>query len=267
MTDYIHGYTVKEQERLLLQNQHLSPFIYKNINLSGASNLLEVGCGVGAQMIYILRHYPNIHVTGVDISIEQVKQAEKNIIQAGIPENRFAVYHTNDFTHKYHNSFDSMLLVWVLEHIENPIQLLRDYKYFLKEKAIVYFTEVFNSSLYIYPSYESIINFWDAINKLQRKSGGNGNAGIHLWHYLKNAGYQNITRMVYPLLVDESDPVFKRKHFDYWKNLMLSSKDLLVANNMLSQSTFDQFIKDMDLVKNDPRGCFSYSIMQARAEV
>ena len=39
--------------------------------------LLEVGSGVGAQTEILLRHWPDLHVTGIEINDEQLDEARR----------------------------------------------------------------------------------------------------------------------------------------------------------------------------------------------
>ena len=52
---YLHGFSKDEQERLRKQARFGEYTVYQNVNLSNVKDLLEVGCGVGAQSEFILR--------------------------------------------------------------------------------------------------------------------------------------------------------------------------------------------------------------------
>jgi len=79
MTDieYIHTFTKNEQDRLVRQAELLEPHLHKYVDLAGCSRLLEIGCGVGAQLRLLLRRYPDLHMTGVDISEKQIERARQ----------------------------------------------------------------------------------------------------------------------------------------------------------------------------------------------
>src|SRR5882724_10063285 len=74
-TEYIHTFTKDEQDRLVRQAELLEPHLHQYIDLSGCSRLLEIGCGVGAQLRLLFRRYPDLHMTGVDISENQILRA------------------------------------------------------------------------------------------------------------------------------------------------------------------------------------------------
>src|SRR5688500_4918648 len=74
-TEYIHTFTKDEQDRLVRQGELLEPHLHKYVDMSGCSSMLEIGCGVGAQLRLLFRKYPNLHMTGVDISENQIQRA------------------------------------------------------------------------------------------------------------------------------------------------------------------------------------------------
>ena len=47
---YLHGYNETERQRLMSQSLFLEPWIYERVDYTGRQHLLEVGCGVGAQL-------------------------------------------------------------------------------------------------------------------------------------------------------------------------------------------------------------------------
>ena len=75
---YVHGFTPEEQDRLRRQariiehrvNEHRLPF-------QRSRRLLEIGCGVGAQTEILLRHFPELHVTGLDASKTNLDKARE----------------------------------------------------------------------------------------------------------------------------------------------------------------------------------------------
>jgi len=50
------------------------------------SNVLELGCGTGRNLIAVARRYPGVRCFGVDVSNEMLAQARRSIIAAGLGE-------------------------------------------------------------------------------------------------------------------------------------------------------------------------------------
>ena len=65
---YLHGFSSVEQARLMKQARLLENTIFSHIDYTGARRLLEVGSGVGAQTEILLRRFPDVHVSCVDLS-------------------------------------------------------------------------------------------------------------------------------------------------------------------------------------------------------
>lgn len=67
---YLHGFSHEEQARLVRQARLTESTIFRNIDYSGARRLMEVGSGVGAQTEILLRRFPDLHATCVDLSTQ-----------------------------------------------------------------------------------------------------------------------------------------------------------------------------------------------------
>ena len=77
--DYIHGFSGAEQARLIEQADILAPKVFAGVNYSGAGSLLEIGCGVGAELKQVARRWPGVKVTGIDLSWPHLQAASSHI--------------------------------------------------------------------------------------------------------------------------------------------------------------------------------------------
>ena len=78
-SNYLHGFSSVEQARLMKQARLLENTIFGNIDYTGVQRLLEVGSGVGAQTEILLRRFPELHVTCVDLNEAQLTAASHNL--------------------------------------------------------------------------------------------------------------------------------------------------------------------------------------------
>jgi len=51
------------------------------IATNAPQSLLEVGCGTGHNLRFLAKHYPNLHLTGVDVSPDMLSQAGKSLVK------------------------------------------------------------------------------------------------------------------------------------------------------------------------------------------
>jgi cyclopropane fatty-acyl-phospholipid synthase-like methyltransferase len=107
--------TFKEhQKKLGINIRHRT--IFKNLKQAGltpASNVLEVGCGIGTVSSLILKFLSTGKFVGADISSESIALAKK--MCAGYKHAEFIVSDMSSFTHALR--FDFVVLPDVLEHI------------------------------------------------------------------------------------------------------------------------------------------------------
>ncbi len=191
MNDYIHGYSPEEQQRLVHQAQFLEPQIYPWIDLTKVTHLLEIGCGVGAQTEILLRRYPQLKITGVDLEPKQIEVAMRRLARP-ISDGRLVlkVADASDLSQFPQNSFDGAFLCWFLEHVPNPSAVLAEAKRLLKPQSLMWITEVNNSSLFIHPYSASFLKYWFEFNDYQWTHAGHPFVGLQLGNYLSEAGFR-----------------------------------------------------------------------------
>ena len=103
-------------------------------------------------------------------------------------------------------TFDSVIICFVLEHLHNPIQALNELKRVLKEGGTMIAIEGDHGSTFFYPDSKYAHSAINCQIQLQKQSGGNSNIGRELYPLFKSIGLSDISvspRMVY---VDASRP-------------------------------------------------------------
>src|SRR4030095_15824758 len=121
MSGYIHGYTDEEEERLLAQAEFLAPYALSGIDLTGVDRLLEVGGGVGAETRLLFSRFPEMKVLGVDIQQASLVRARSHL------DERVQVLRASGTQLPLPSgAFDAALFIWVLEHVGDPLALLRE---------------------------------------------------------------------------------------------------------------------------------------------
>jgi len=263
---YIHGYTSKEQERLVYQNDFLSQFIYDRIDLSGIKNLLEVGCGVGAQMAHVFKHYPEIKITGVDISAEQLETADKNLQGYGVAQDKYNLVQADVAKElSLSTQHDGLIMIWVLEHVPDQIALLKNARQSLKPGSPAVFNEVYDSSWNVYPQSPTMSNYWKKSMDLKTSISGDADVGIRLYELLDKAGFKDIRVKPYNMHLDKSKPKLRAQMFDYWIGLLESSLEELLKAGLVTKEEWTTVIEENDRLKTNPDAVFFYTFFQAFA--
>ncbi|EIM73692.1 methyltransferase [Nitritalea halalkaliphila LW7] len=190
---YIHGYLSEEQERLREQAAVIEGPIYDTLDLSGVQRLLEIGSGVGAQTEILLRRFPQLHITGLEYEPSQIAKANLNREAFGMPADQVQFVQGDAHAIPLQGGFDGAFICWVLEHVHNPLQVLKETWKQLLPGGKVWVTEVFNATFYTYPHQPAVMHYWQAYNTFQREIGGDPDVGVKLGGLLQKAGFQQIT--------------------------------------------------------------------------
>lgn len=265
---YLHGFSETEQNRLRAQARFAEYTIFQNINFSSNKRLLEVGCGVGAQTEILLRRFPDLHVTGIDLNDKQLSAAKKFI--GGLPGTQgrydFQRMSADDLKFEAH-SFDGAYLCWILEHVPNPAQVLSEVRRVLRPGAEIVITEVMNSSFFLDPYSPNVWKYWMAFNDYQYDKAGDPFIGAKLGNLLTQVGYHQVKTEVKTWHFDNRQPAVRKQAIHFWTDLLLSAADQLISEKYVETDVVTKAKEELYRVANDPNAVFLYSFMQAKAQV
>jgi len=263
---YIHGFTKEEQDRLFAQARVHEDIIFSNIDLSHCQTLIEVGSGVGAQTKILTERFPQTKIQCVDASKEQVARAQSALAKE-ISTNQIQITQGDALDLPFKdNSFDGAFLCWILEHVQDPVGVLREVGRVLKPEGVIYCNEVFNSTFYIHPYAPATLKYWFEFNDYQWSLKGDPFVGGKLANYLMEAGYQNISTKVLTHQYDNRMPKKRTVFIDYWTQLLLSGAPGLLKAGRITQDIVDEMTSEFQTLKKAKDAVIFYSWILARAE-
>ncbi len=265
---YLHGFSPTEQARLMKQARLAEPTIFRDIDYAGAKKLLEVGSGVGAQTEILLRRFPDLHATCVDLNDQQLEAARSNLGAMSWLADRYSLHQADATDLPFEpRSFDAAFLCWVLEHVPSPARVLSEVRRVLSPGSPVYVTEVMNASFLLDPYSPNVWRYWMAFNDFQIDSGGDPFVGAKLGNLLLAGGFRDVTTDIKTFYFDNRNPAQRKQMIAFWEELLLSAADQLLAAGKVTDEVVEGVRREMRLVQNDPNAVFFYSFVQARAVV
>lgn len=262
MSAYLHGFVPEEQQRLIDQAGILGTLIYPRIDFSESKNLLEIGSGVGAQTEVLLKLFPDLQITSVDYSESQLEMARKNLEQYA---DRVSFICQDAKQLELPGIYDSVFICWALEHVPDPIEVLKGMRSYLKSNCKIWITEVFNSSFYFFPILPGLKHYYDAYNKFQISLGGDPDVGAKLGTMLNEAGYDGIELIQGGFHLDQREPEELNKIISYWKGLMKSASTPMIQAGVIQELDVRNMENDLDLIVKDENAVFFYQFVQAKA--
>ena len=266
-SQYLHGYTDEERQRLHRQAAFIAPHIFPSIDFKRCRRILEIGSGVGAQTEHLLKIFPEIHVTCIDLNEAQLHRAAQTLAQLPIAEGRYELIKQDAHSLAFPaESFDGVFICWVLEHLPDPGQVLREAKRVLRSGGSLYANEVMNASLFLHPHCPDTWTYWQAYNLFQKTHGGDPNVGPKLGALLHEAGFEHINVAPKWLHADRRNPSERQKALSYWCELLLSGKNQLLEAMLIYPSLVDQVTAEFRDLAESPEAVVYYSFIQAKAQ-
>lgn len=147
---YVHGYHLRENERLQDQAGTLADLLHYGTAYPDGTTVLEAGCGVGAQTVTLARRSPGAQFTSVDVSAGSIAEAERRAGRAGVTNVEFR--RTDIFALPFGpESFDHVFVCFVLEHLSQPVEALALLHILLRPGGSITVIEGDHGSAYFHP--------------------------------------------------------------------------------------------------------------------
>jgi len=199
---YVHGTSRKEQARLAKLNEITNASYLDFLSLRGHEKVLEVGSGLGILTSAVSRELKTGCVVGVEYSEDQLAKAP--------PAGRRLRFVRGDAHHLpfEDNSFDVVYSRYVLEHVADPVRVLKEMRRVLKRGGSVFTLENNIAMNLFYPECPVYVKLWKDLGTLQSALGGDAYIGIRLFALLNEAGFRKVVPGIFPEVHYYGSPSF-----------------------------------------------------------
>jgi ubiquinone/menaquinone biosynthesis C-methylase UbiE len=263
-SNYVHGYSVRESVRLADQASTLSDLLHHDTAYPVGAQVLECGCGTGAQTVLLAANSPEAHIVSVDVSVESIGLARRRIEDAGCRNVTFGIADIYRLPFQDEN-FDHIFVCFVLEHLSNPVEALVALKRVLRPGGSLTVIEGDHGSWYCYPQTPAASRVVECLIEVQARTGGDALIGRRLYPLLMEAGYSRMQvspRMVY---VDSSRPHLVE---GFSKNTFIAMvegvRDAAISAGLVDADAWEQGIADLYRA-TAVDGTFCYTFFKATA--
>lgn len=262
---YVHGYNQRENIRLQDQASTLVELLHSDTFYPGGSQVLEAGCGIGAQTATLACNSPDAYITSVDISGTSITEARDKVEKAGYTNVCFKKADIFNLPFEP-ESFDHIFVCFVLEHLPQPVEALHCLQTFLKTGGTITVIEGDHGSTYFYPDNPASHRAIQCQVDLQKRAGGNANIGRELYPLLDRAGFRSINvspRMVY---VDSSRPQLVEGFIKNTFTAMIEGvRESVINAGFIDPKTFEDGIRGLYRT-TEADGVFCYTFFKAVAQ-
>jgi SAM-dependent methyltransferase len=262
---YVHGYHLRENERLQDQAGTLAEMLHSGTAYPGGTTVLEAGCGIGAQTVTLARRSPGARFVSVDVSADSIAEAERTVSRAGLTnvEFRQADIFALPFAAE---SFDHVFVCFVLEHLAQPAAALALLHALLRPGGSITVIEGDHGSAYFHPHSDAAQAAIQCQVRLQRLAGGNALIGRQLYPLLISAGFDAVRVAPRTAYADASRPDladgFTRRTFTA---MIEGVRSRAIGAGLIEPERFDAGIRDLYRAAG-PDGVFCYTFFKGTGQ-
>lgn len=231
------------------------------------SQVLEIGCGVGAQTTIIAKQNPAVHFTAIDISEKSLEIAQLAAQKEGLTNVEFRLQDVRTLSLHKEDQCDHIFICFLLAHISQPLDILKQVRCFIKTGGTITVIEGDHGSTFFYPDNAYSRAVVEAQVKLQATRGGNANIGRELYPLLDKSGYGQTNVSPRQIYVDRSKPALVEGFIKNTFTAMMQgmSKELL-REELLSLPSYQRGIEGL-LRTTVADGVFSYTFFKGKGVV
>lgn len=263
-SNYVHGYTPVEGERLHDQASTLAQLLHHDTLFRPPGLVLEAGCGTGEQTVIVAPHNPECSFISIDISGDSLAAAERSARQHGLSNVWFLradVFHL-PFAE---DSFDHVFVCFVLEHLADPMAALYSLKRVLKSAGTITVIEGDHGSAYYHPRSSAAQAAIQCLIDVQASLGGNALIGRELYPLLTSVGFRDCRVTPRVVYADGSRPEMAEGFTKRTFTAMVEGvRDQALSRGLISEAEWDKGIADLYRTA-EPDGTFSYTFFKAVA--
>jgi ubiquinone/menaquinone biosynthesis C-methylase UbiE len=241
---YIHGTAAEEQSRLAELNYLTNASFLEFVEVKETDQVLELGSGLGILAERVSRKLTTGRMTGIEISKEQLAKCP--------PENERLVFICGDAQdlHFKENAFDTIYCRYILEHVPDPLRVLKEARRVLKPGGNLFIQENAILLLKLYPECTVFDQVWSAFARYQSDIGGDSMIGIKLYDLLKQAGFRHPVLSMAP----EIHYMESGTHKPWIDNLIgniRGAKEQLVTGHYISEKQYSDAVMELEEFKGN----------------
>lgn len=239
---YVHGTHPEEQRRLSLLNDILNRGSLRELALRGGERILDVGCGLGQLTRRMaLAAGPAGRVVGIDRSAEQLVQARRLASEAG--EETQVEFREGDvlalsLPAGEWGSFDVAHTRFVLEHVPQPLEVVRSMVKAVKPGGRVVLEDEDHDVLRLWPELPGVERVWRAYIESYVRRGNDPFVGRKLAALLHQAGASPTRAASIWFGSSAGEPMF-RAWVDNFHGVLSGAREAVLSTGAVDAPAFE----------------------------
>ncbi|MBN1882879.1 MAG: methyltransferase domain-containing protein [Deltaproteobacteria bacterium] len=264
MTTYIHGTSHDEQVRLNTLNALTNQSFMSYLGELSEKDIADFGCGTGVLMANIVRRFPTCCITGIELSPDQLRQAEMRLGDVEAATLKQCDVSSSGLAD---GAFDVVYCRYLLEHVIDPVAVAREMMRVTRPGGTVAVQENDLHNVLYYPEIEGMTEVLSQFCILQQQMGGDPFVGRKLFDIFKQAGAEQIELAYEPEIYTEHDPDPYRAWLYNATGIFRGAGQELLGQGMVDSVLFDDVLARMEERIHRPVGVALFHWNRARVTV
>ncbi|MBU6283870.1 methyltransferase domain-containing protein, partial [bacterium] len=160
--------------------------------------------------------------------------------------------------------FDLVVTIWMLEHVPDPVPVLREALRVVAADGFVECLEVDNASFRLDPPIPAISGWFERFNRVQQAGGGDPFVGPKLAAAAERAGAKTVGSTVARMIDSRARPDRRATWIGYLESLLLSGADMLVRAGEATRGDADELAAAFRELHARPEVDFRYFATRMR---
>lgn len=265
MSEYVHGYSTRETQRLQEQAGILEELLHEGTSYPAGSRVLEVGCGVGGQTVLLAERSPGAEFVSIDLSPTSLDIAQAYVDGRALSNVQFRQADIMSLPFE-NGSFDHVFVCFVLEHVPDPVSALIELRRVVRGGGSVTVIEGDHGACVWHPETEESLKVWHSLISVQGMLGHDPLVGRGLYPLLTEAGLD--VREVSPKAV--YGDALRPELLDGVVNKIIvpmteTACERAIEWGLIDKGTWEKGIADLKVSGMPPDGTFFYTWFKAVA--
>merc|ERR1712176_168920 len=219
--------------------------ILKNAGLRNGATLADVGCGTGAISITLTQELPETKIIGIDSNDSLLDKGRALSDRLGLASRLTFLRNDVGKIALQTSSVDFAYSRLVMQHVEQPVDVIREMKRTVKPGGKVFVMDIDDSFVALHPTLQGVPSMMDEVAQHQKENGGDRFIGQKLFHMFKLLDLENVKVHLIPYSCHDVSP-------EEYFQIIYSFRKMILEKRGCMDESMQKLFEDIQQLLKEP---------------